>query len=812
MEREYRRNQGENTIRPIPKSVKKAWKEWNVRGVILLSLSLQTILIISAPFRKRTAHKLVIFLVWSSYLLADWAASYAVGHISSKQSDDEDEDADAGQDEDYLLAFWAPFLLVHLGGPDPITAFALEDNALWLRHFLGLITQVLATVYVFIQTVPGNRLWIPTVLMFLAGIIKYAERTRSLFLASLDSFRESLMKKPDPGPNYAKLMEEYSSKREAGLPTRIVLAPEPDRDFGTDVKVGELNEVEVVQNAYYFFNTFKGLIVEVIFSFRERNESREFFFRRDATDTYRIIGAELNFIYEALFTKVIVVHTRVGYIFRALSFCAVVAALGLFFTEKKNGFREFDVGVSYTLLFGAIFLDGVALFMLVFSDWTVANLQRHKGLNRFFKPMFTIYLRLKNPQWSGEGFFECVRAGLFRRWSESISGYNFITYCLGEQSEQIREYKRDDPLSKAIYFEPFIYGHVRKYVNRILGKIIDYVGARSLVDEWKYAKSTKLTLELWEFIFSELYKKATEAEDEETSNRICSAQGAYVLQENKWGGNDKIKDLFPYIEDVAYDESLLLWHIATELCYRDEDDSSTKAKNSDDASITCCILCGDSRTKAKKSGDSSTKGKNSDDASITCCILCGDSSTKAKKSGDSSTKGKNGVPDYKEFSKILSDYMLYLMVLQPTIMSAVAGIGQIRFRDTSAEATKFFSRRSLGGKNKERAACKEILKVETEVPPVTVKGDRSKSVLFDASILAKKLREFDTTMWKIISVVWVEKLSFAASHCRPEAHAQQVSKGGELITFVWLLMAHFGLGEQFQISEGHARAKLIVGK
>jgi hypothetical protein len=152
--------------------------------------------------------------------------------------------------------------------------------------------------------------------------------------------------------------------------------------------------------------------------------------------------------------------------------------------------------------------------------------------------------------------------------------------------------------------------------------------------------------------------------------------------------------------------------------------------------------------------------------------------------------------------------------MQPTMMSAVAGIGQIRFRDTCAEAKNFFKRKNpRGGPEEHKRACEMILEVNTDVKPVDLKGDRSKSVLFDACILAKELRKLEgQKRWKLMSEVWVELLSFAASHCRANAHAAQLSKGGELITFVWLLMAHFGIGDQFQINEGHARAKLNVGK
>ncbi|KAL7216895.1 hypothetical protein ACSBR1_028755 [Camellia fascicularis] len=169
--------------------------------------------------------------------------------------------------------------------------------------------------------------------------------------------------------------------------------------------------------------------------------------------------------------------------------------------------------------------------------------------------------------------------------------------------------------------------------------------------------------------------------------------------------------------------------------------------------------------------------------------------------------------------------------MRPTMMSAVLGIGQIRFQDTCAEAKKFFQKGPSGtslalkeifnkffGRSqsklepRRREVCNALLGVDTVVKPINVKGD-SKSLLFDACMLAKDLNKLKfENRWKIMSEVWVELLSYAVSHIRPNGHAQQLSKGGELITFVWLLMAHFGVGDQFRIEAGHARAKLIVNK
>ncbi|KAK8664857.1 hypothetical protein V6N13_084630 [Hibiscus sabdariffa] len=763
-------------VHNIPLGVQNLWGKWNIRGAILISLWLQILLFLVAPFRKSSRYSFGIRLIWIAYVLADVVPNYVVGLISYSERNQANKPVQKAD----MFAFWAPFLLLHMGGPDTITAFALEDNELWLRHLLGLGVQVVAVIYPFILSFPSENLWILTLLMFFAGIIKYIERTRALHLASLDKFRDSTLRKPDPGPNYAKLLDEYNAtKRAAQRPVQIILEPTPDyEDMASAIssKEGKLNSLEVVHCAYDFFKIFKGFVADIILSVRERDESRDFFYRRTAEDALKIIEVELNFLYGSLYTKDEVVHSAAGYVFRFLAFGSVLATLGIFhFKTKKHDFSGVDIEITYTLLLAAIALDIIALLRLIFSDRSFAFT---KNPDRLSRTLISTFLALKEPWWhrckcaeAGEHPHQLLATPLaFRRWSGSISGHNFIRYCLKSNKKRIHGFPS---LCQIMFEKIFGYGVVEKvngslhFICRLTGKFTKPVSKvfwscfefitypiKDAVDEMLYVSLEPFTRELWEFIFEELKKKYDVVFSTGNASALFSARGEYALTCPE--PNHDRSNVLKYVTEFTYDESILIWHIATDICYHTETDKAEL-----------------------KYGSESLK--------------------------------------HRQLCKILSDYMLYLLVFQPTMLSSVAGMAKLTFQDTHAEAERFFATQSLGP-NQDEKACEEILSSNTIVEPMKMNGDQSNSVLFDAGMLATELKrmemEEEEDKWMLMSRVWVELLCYTAGHCKATAHATQLSKGGELVTFIGLLMAHFDIRDQVQLNRSlrRTRAKLLVGK
>lgn len=461
-----------------------------------------------------------------------------------------------------------------------------------------------------------------------------------------------MLKAPDPGPNYAKLMEEYTTKKGARLPTRIDMTAEPDKESTYALmnewkKRIEFTNVSVVEHAYRYFQLFKGLIVDLIFSFRERNEIRDFFQHRTAEDAVKLIEVELNFNYEVFYTKVVVVPCCIGYFLRVASYCSVLGALVLFILLEKHGFKKFDIGVTYTLLLGAIAMDAIALFMLIFSDWTTASLQKEKK-RPIVGPIIQKFQNFKNSRWFGSTEVQVTQERkseeaqvtliLYRRWSESVLEFNLMKYFLKECLTKFHE---------AIHAGSSLSIHkIAEYlgITRSIrwGQVVHLLGVKDFLDDCfrKYVTSKLFTEKLWSFIFRELRKKSDEAWDVESTERICSARGAYVLQQELWERpasperQSKYSKLMEdYIEKVTYDQSLLLWHIATELCYKEEVQDNTTPKR------------GEHNNQTQGSNIHLTEG--------------GEVNNSAHEGGNTQEPNKPlTVDDYRSFCKLLSEYML----------------------------------------------------------------------------------------------------------------------------------------------------------
>ncbi|KAL5757406.1 hypothetical protein ACOSP7_020017 [Xanthoceras sorbifolium] len=171
------------------------WNICEVRVMILLSLFLQIVLITFGSRRRFTTGSWIRIIVWLAYLMADWVATVALGNLASMQGDSTTADSSTNKKKNsQFQEFWAPFLLLHLGGPDTITAFSLEDNELWLRHLLGLVVQVGVAFYIFLRSWSNNNvLTFIAIPVFISGIIKYGERNFVLRSLSKDYFKDSVV-------------------------------------------------------------------------------------------------------------------------------------------------------------------------------------------------------------------------------------------------------------------------------------------------------------------------------------------------------------------------------------------------------------------------------------------------------------------------------------------------------------------------------------------------------------------------------------------------------------------------------------------
>ncbi|KAL4351253.1 hypothetical protein GQ457_06G020240 [Hibiscus cannabinus] len=626
----------------FPPSLRKLWKELELRAMAIISLLIQILLIVLGKRRR---------------------------HIPGDIYDD----GGKLEKDNELTALWAPFFLLHLGGPDTITAYSLEDNELYLRHLFGLLVQTVITVYILFMAWTGSRLSYLDIPMIVVGCIKYGERTWALWKASGDELQDSMLSLPDHGPNYAKLMDEYSLRHAEGFFVEIVEVKDVEEEQNRTA-ISDAGSQGSLIKAYTMFRTFRRLFADLILSYQEQEKSQSLFKNMSHEEAFDVIAIELGFIYDLLYTKATVIYNGWGMVRRLVTFSLTCIVLVIFSFDDLEKYKMVDVVITFMLVVGAILLEIYAAFTLLFSDHTKRWLITHKQTK--ISQLIDRMELVKLPRWSGR-----------------MAQYNLLSLCLNEKPGlrllEKHRYKSEVRFGKGL--EKLIFKHVKSKFDQLEGK-----------------KGTHKNL-----------------------RDVCSQRGNGIIEKYK----QHIELNLQWSVICEFDQSILIWHIATELCYY-------KEGNIDETLETNLTM-----------------------------------------------------------SLRISRYMLYLLAVYPTMLPV--GIGLIRLRDTRAEAEKLFEERLSTSKNKKESsetaeslrndACEMLRHVRTHVHPIKVKGDRSKSVLFDGCRLASALEKIsDEVRWEFIRDMWLEMLTFAATQCRGRQHAHQLRRGGELLTHVWLLMAHFG--------------------
>jgi hypothetical protein len=354
--------------------VLRLWNEWEIQILVLTSFALQVFLLSFAWMRRRSISRALRILLWLMYLLAEYTATYTLGHMSVGSKAGEHQRA---------IALWAPFLLVHLGGQDTITAYAMEDSQLWLRHLLTFAVQALGAGYVLYKYM-GNHgpLVAPAVLMFTVGVLKNAERVWALSFARLEIIR--------------RYLDGLSVKENVG-------------DYPTTGTQSELDDESVLQGAHDLLYIRMGQFVDdKICPTKFQNNAMKLF--HEKSKTFELVELQLSLMYDIFYTKAAVIHTWYGRCFRAISLLGTATAF-LLFQFSAGGKDGVDAAVTYILAGGALILEMASVVRAMGSTWTCDMLR----VNRWAW-LHNLHVSLRRR----------VRVVQARRWSSSIGQLNLL--------------------------------------------------------------------------------------------------------------------------------------------------------------------------------------------------------------------------------------------------------------------------------------------------------------------------------------------------------------------------------------------------
>ncbi|KAF8665241.1 hypothetical protein HU200_054137 [Digitaria exilis] len=756
------------------------WEDWQLRFLVLFSLYIQYFLFFAAILRKRRIPHWFRFLIWLAYLGCDAVVIYALATLFNLHKKDE-----VAMDSAHLDALWAPILLIHLGGQDGITAYSIEDNENWRRHLLISVSQITVAIYVFHKSwwSDDRRLLRAAIVLFVPGILKCLAKPWTLKNATItsimsfpDSRLEQTLEKEDMGRkdilSLDKFVENAAKSVQDAVPkdnkdAQDMRKKTPIADDGGEAKDKHEQEEELgaadhmkdaqedsthtlITNAEDRNGRYVQL-QEALVTVRDLKKKvgdkpyhlfadlgHPYFVRlknlqevtaphgaREAT--HGLIRSSLSKAFDRLYTK----HKRrtLAGLLRAAAVLLPFAVIGLFHGSHRSMYSHDDVMVTYVLLCGTAALELVSTFF----------------------------------------FLGCGLPQL----DDQITQYNLIGYLARNKSYQsfwslVSWLGCKDQLDRVWCTEPpepsagitkLVYDHVvrgwTKYMDQATYEPIMF---RDEDYDWD-----------WHYTITAVgaYRRFNDSRGQRTLELEIRCQQMEAVRSSM---------------HLPFDESVLLWHLATEFCYYEHVDTGSDITRHSRvmSNYMAYLLFVNPEMLVPGARRSLFMAAYRELEPLGYAVVeQGTMPESPPKTRDE--MARKIIQKVK--STIGSDDLVHrAWELAHELMELARHVAEEEKKKKEADRKK---KQEEINKGKEENLTEEQMKAKE----VEKKMDKMK----EKKLMIEANKAGDDKMWAVIQGVWVEMLCFSAGRCRGYMHAKSIGKGGEYLSYVWLLLNYMGM-------------------
>lgn len=755
--------------------------KWWITVAVMGSLLMQLLLLLTGGTRKW--NMACRFVAWNAYNWSDFVATSALGGLAQGA-------AGLNAKKKEVYAIWAPILLLHLGAPDNISAYAMADAELWQRHGLTMLLQVAMVVYVVANCARGWKYVLLSICLTALGSIKYAERTFALKHASRADVIDSAL------PIYKYMLEEArlnldikgpTLSSRSVLPASHTLHPNPsyyyiiqgekqwfqkflhagNTNYSHGFREAALSTPELVtlqdilcskqlrQTApsmvllcagFALFKLYKRRLSNLyMYEWREE-KTRQLFVPKqvfeDVKEIIFVLDVELRFLFDSLYTKAAgTAFSKLGVSFRMLTTILLVVS-GVFIFGDLNFHDQADLeqarNVTFCLIVAALVVEAYQLARLALSDWSRVWL---------VCTFIIVGEELKNQSNSSISYF------LKRLWQATLLGMIKFYSHIGRH-----KYWRSS-IGQFTILDVNNWSGWRRCINPKLARLIRRDQLQLLP---KYVHNKQVVEEFKSYVFTKALEACRGAprrhqtlppdwfmrkyNDGYLQRRIV--QAAFGTN-----GHDPV-----YID---LEHLMVNWHVATCMC------ELLATQPCPTQHVDVEVPHHEHANIHISNGTISRHGAGSPAASP---------------GHDQLAAGRENTTDVDlRMSKLLSRYMMYLLVHKTELLPCHADIARQVAADTQRDMcaitwnTEFIMQRAHTPNMQ-------------GVPFNLRSGMKAGSLLQDLPS--------DHVRWRLVADVWVDILVCAASSNKPIEQLHQLTVGGEFLTHLWVLLGHMGNGAQ----------------